>query len=63
MTKRDRGEEHDTTTHLIKIQVFTHTSRVTNFSVTVSVRGNEKLLARWSLSTRRLSPPFLLLEE
>ena len=27
-----RGEEHDTTTHLIKFQVFTHSSYVTNFS-------------------------------
>ena len=32
MRKEERGEEHETTTHLIKIQVFTHTSRITNFS-------------------------------
>ena len=32
MRKEERGEERDTTTHLIKFQVFTHASRVTNFS-------------------------------
>ena len=32
MRKEGRGEEHDTITHLIKFQVFTHASRVTNFS-------------------------------
>lgn len=30
--KKTRREEHDTTTHLIKFQVFTHGSRVTKFS-------------------------------
>ena len=32
MRKEERGEEHDTTMHLIKFQVFTHASHVTNFS-------------------------------
>ena len=32
MRKEERGEEHETTMHLIKIQVFTHTSCVTKFS-------------------------------
>ena len=32
MREKVRGEERDTTTHLIKIQVFTHASRVTKFS-------------------------------
>ena len=31
MRERWRGVERDTTTHLIKIQVFTHASRVTKF--------------------------------
>ena len=34
MRKEERGEERDTTTHLIKIQIFTHASRVTKFSRT-----------------------------
>ena len=33
MRKEERGEERDTTTHLINFQVFTHTSRVTNFII------------------------------
>ena len=32
MRERGRGEERDMTTHFIKIQVFTHASRVTKFS-------------------------------
>ncbi len=32
MRKEGRGKEHDTTMHLIKIQIFTHASRVTKFS-------------------------------
>ena len=34
MRKEARGEERDTTTHahLIKVQIFTHASRVTKFS-------------------------------
>ena len=32
MRRGGRGEERDTTTHLIKIQIFTHASRVTIFS-------------------------------
>ena len=32
MRKEERGEERETTTHLINFQVFTHASRVTNFS-------------------------------
>ena len=33
MRKEGRGEECDTTTHLIEIQIFTHTSHVTKFSL------------------------------
>ena len=33
MRRGGRGEERDTTTHLIKIQVFTHASHVTKFSM------------------------------
>ena len=36
MRRGGRGEERDTTTHLIKIQVFTHASRVTIFSTFIS---------------------------
>ena len=32
MRRGGRGEEHDTITHLIKIQVFTHASRIAKFS-------------------------------
>ena len=32
MREREKGEERDTTTHFIKIQVFTHASHVTKFS-------------------------------
>ena len=32
MRNEGRGEERDMTTHLIKIQIFTHASRVTKFS-------------------------------
>ncbi len=32
MRKGERGEEHDTTTHLIKNSTFTHASHVTKFS-------------------------------
>ncbi len=32
--KKGRGRERETTTHLIKIQIFTHASRVTKFSCT-----------------------------
>ena len=32
MRKEGKGEERDTTTHMIKFQVFTHASHVTNFS-------------------------------
>ena len=30
--KKGKGRERETTKHLIKIQIFIHTSRVTNFS-------------------------------
>ena len=33
--RKERGEECDTTTHLIKFQVFTHTSRVTYLSTDI----------------------------
>ena len=32
MREREKGKERDTTTHFIKIQVFTHASHVTKFS-------------------------------
>ena len=32
MRKEGRGEERDTTTHLIKFHVFTHASCVTNLA-------------------------------
>ena len=35
MRKEEREEEHDMTIHLIKFQVFTHTSCVTNFSTSL----------------------------
>ena len=44
MRRGGRGEEHDTTTHLIKIQVFTHASRVTIiFSTFIFKTKAEKL--------------------
>ena len=33
LRKEERGEERKMTTHLIKIQIFTHASRVTKFSL------------------------------
>jgi hypothetical protein len=33
MRKGERGEERDTTTHLIKNSTFIHASRVTKFSI------------------------------
>ncbi len=36
MRKEERGEERDTTTHLIKIQIFTHVRHVVNFVPTDS---------------------------
>jgi hypothetical protein len=35
MRKGERGEERDTTTHLIKNSTFTHASRVTKFSMLI----------------------------
>ena len=43
MRRGGRGEERDTTTHLIKIQVFTHASRVTKFSTFISRRKQRSL--------------------
>ena len=39
--QEERGEERDTTTHLINFQVFTNASRVTNFGThnTVQVQS------------------------
>ena len=39
MRKEERGEERDTTTHLIKIQIFTHTSRATNINFVLTDTG------------------------
>ena len=47
MKKKRRGKERETTTHLIKIPVFTHASRVTKFS-------------RFILRQRQRSMKFLL---
>ena len=41
MRENVRGEERDTTTHLIKIHVFTHASHVTKFSVRFLLRYKE----------------------
>jgi hypothetical protein len=41
MKKGERGEERDTTTHLIKNSIFTHTSRVTKFSMLI-LRGRQR---------------------
>ena len=43
MRREGRGEECDTTTHLIKIQVFTHASRVTIFSTFIFKMKAENL--------------------
>ena len=43
MRRGGRGEERDTTTHLIKIQVFTHASRVTKFSMFISRQKQRNL--------------------
>ena len=43
MRRGGRGEEHDTTTHLIKIQEFTHASRVTIFSTFIFKMKAENL--------------------
>ena len=51
MRKEERGEERDTTTHLIKFQLFTHASRVTNFSTFSLVQV--QLMACASLSSAR----------
>ena len=45
MRKEGRGEEHDTTTHLITFQVFTHARRVTNFSTHNTVQVQVQLMA------------------
>ena len=43
MRRGGRGEEHDTTMHLIKIQVFIHASRVTIFSTFIFKMKAENL--------------------
>ena len=54
-----RGEEHDTTTQLIKIQVFTHASCVTKFSLLIFKVELRKQCPdkKWPL---QLSAPFPL---
>ena len=42
MRRGGRGEERDTTTHFIKILVFTHASRVTKFSTYIFKMKAEK---------------------
>ena len=42
MRRRGRGEERDTATHLIKIQVFTHASCVTKFNMVYFSRRNRE---------------------
>ena len=39
--KKIRGEEHDMTTHLIKLHVFTHASCVTKFSASFVLRQRD----------------------
>ena len=41
MREKVRGEEHDMTTHLIRLYVFTHTSCVTKFSASLLSRQRE----------------------
>ena len=41
MREKVRGEECDMTTHLIRLHVFTHTSRVTKFSASLVSRQRE----------------------
>ena len=41
--KKGRGRERETTTHLIKIPVFTHASRVTKFSTFILRRRQRSL--------------------
>ena len=43
MRREGRGEERDTTMHLIKIPVFTHPSRVTKFSMFILRRRQRSL--------------------
>ena len=57
MRKEERGEERDTTTHLIKFQVFTHTSRVTNFS-TFSLVQIQLMACALLSSARRINRTF-----
>ena len=47
MRKRGRGEERDTTTHLIKNSSFTHASRVTKFSTGPFVVSSAQLCSRY----------------
>jgi hypothetical protein len=47
MRKGERGEERDTTTHLIKNSTFTHTSRVTKFSALIVRRRQRSLEFRF----------------
>ena len=39
--KKVRGEERDMTTHLIKVHIFAHASRVTKFSASLVSRRRE----------------------
>ena len=43
LVEEGKRREHETTTHLIQIPVFTHTSRVTNFGVFIIKVKAEKL--------------------
>ena len=42
MRRGGRGEERDTTTHLIKIQVFIYASRVTKFSMLLTLAAKRR---------------------
>ena len=57
MRKEERGEERDMTTHLIKFQVFTHASCVTNFS-TFSVVQVQLMACALLSSARRVNQAF-----
>ena len=51
MKENVREEERDTTTHLIKIPVFTHASHVTKFSVYI-LRPRQGQITRLSMDLR-----------
>ena len=59
MRENVRGEERDTTTHLIKIHVFTHASRVTKFSSLIFKLELRKRQTQWLGRPLHSYPPHL----